>query len=72
MRSLADSLHFESVRDSKFHEAKISRLFEEGKVHVIPADAMLCEYGDKANMMYFLVSGRLSVYMPKSEAEMKR
>lgn len=69
---LVGSPHFECIRSTKFCEARIKRLMEAGKVMSKEKGEIICEYGAKSNIMFFVIFGTLAVYIPKSEAEVNR
>jgi len=69
-RNLISTKYFEKLKGIPFLENKILRIFEEGKITSKPASDIVCEYGSKSNILYFLLEGTLAVYIKKNEQDL--
>ncbi|KAL4470941.1 hypothetical protein ABPG72_013528 [Tetrahymena utriculariae] len=72
IEQIKESKYFEPIRNTNYFDKKIQKLIEASKVVQKKSLDIVCEYGSKSNFMYFVLEGRLAVFIPKNESDLNQ
>ncbi|EAR98329.2 cyclic nucleotide-binding domain protein (macronuclear) [Tetrahymena thermophila SB210] len=72
LEQIKDSKYFEPIRNTNHFDKKIQKLIEASKVVQKKPLDIVCEYGSKSNFMYFVLEGKLAVFIPKNESDLNQ
>ncbi|KAL4452929.1 hypothetical protein ABPG74_002494 [Tetrahymena malaccensis] len=70
IEQIKESKYFEPIRNTNYFDKKIQKLIEASKVVQKKPLDIICEYGSKSNFMYFVLEGKLAVFIPKNESDL--